>query len=287
MKKICVVSGKGGVGKSTITASLSLILSKKYNIVCADCDVDASNLSLLLGKEESINQKRLSTNEIAKIDYSNCNNCGRCAQACYFNAIQFEQRSTIIEEKCEGCGTCKLVCKNNAITLEAVENATIQKMTTTFGFDVVSAQLDMGKGGSGKIVNEVKNITGYYDADLMLIDCPAGTGCPVIASVNDCDYAVIVTEPSKTAFSDMKRAIKILRHFDIPFGAVLNKADINPAQKSVFYQFFKQENIEIIEQIGYNDAFKESLIAGQPAIAYEPLLKNNFNRIGNHIITYI
>ncbi|MBN2111723.1 4Fe-4S binding protein, partial [Candidatus Woesearchaeota archaeon] len=192
MKSIVILSGKGGVGKSSIAASLAVAFSKYSKIVCADCDVDASNLSLLfgLGTDKYAEWKAISTNQAAVIDEKKCIRCGKCVSACYFKAI-IKSSSGPKANKfgCEGCGVCELVCPAGAIKLEKIENAFIGHAKTKNGFLIASAQLLPGNSGSGKVVFEVKNKAREImpSAGLMIIDAAAGIGCPVIASVTGND----------------------------------------------------------------------------------------------------
>ncbi len=126
MKTISILSGKGGVGKSSITASLAILLSQKKQIICADCDVDASNLALVFGLQENDYQewKNLSTMQKAEFDYNKCVSCGQCVSSCYFNAIAFSNNIPKLKEfSCEGCGVCPMVCPVGAIKLIDVYNA--------------------------------------------------------------------------------------------------------------------------------------------------------------------
>lgn len=282
MKKICVLSGKGGVGKSSITASLAVTLSKDYNIICADCDVDASNLSLVLNSKLNMSEG-IATNEIATVDESKCVGCKKCVRNCYFHAITFDEKPNINETKCEGCGVCKGLCPTKAISMQDIENANLEVSQTEFGFVVVSAQIKMGNGGSGKVVTEVKNKAGEYKSDIMLIDCAAGVGCPVISAVHDCNYALIVTEPARTAFSDMKRAISLLEHFQIPFGVIINKADINDSQRKYFEKHLNDNGNKIIDRFDYNKSFRDALIQMTPVINYDETFRDAFENISKHI----
>ncbi|MCK4883358.1 MAG: ATP-binding protein, partial [Candidatus Diapherotrites archaeon] len=241
MKTITILSGKGGVGKSSIAASLAIALSKRKKIICADCDVDASNLALVFGISEDNFEEwdLLSTNQKAEFDLEKCNSCRQCVETCYFNAISWIKNKPKLKEfGCEGCTACEIVCPVNAIKLVDIFNAKIGYSKTKYGFRVVSAQLTMGESGSGKVVSEVKKKAGFLAGnnenstatEIMLVDSAAGIGCPVIASVAGSDFIVIVTEPTASGFSDMKRALEVVNHFRIPCGIIINKFDINMDQ---------------------------------------------------------
>lgn len=264
MKSIVVLSGKGGVGKSSISASLAVAFSKDKKIICADCDVDASNLSLLfsLHHESYIEWNFLSTNQIAVIDKEKCTQCGLCVSNCYFHALDASSKVPKVKGfSCEGCGACQLVCPAKAIRLQNVHNAHIGYAITNHGFKIVSAQILPGNSGSGRVVSEVRKKAEEIseDSEFMIIDSAAGIGCPVIASVTGTDYALIITEPTPSAFSDMKKALEIVNHFRIRCGIIINKCDINKEQYNKINSFAKENRIRIIKSIPFDKKFVDAM----------------------------
>jgi len=227
--KIAIASGKGGVGKSMLTSSLSLLFSKKSKIVAVDADVDAPNLHLWLGEGEKWDKtEEVSVLEKAVVDEQKCSGCSVCEQICAFGAIEVVGKIARVNELfCEGCGACEVVCPKGAISLKKVKNAQIRLKNNVFGFPLVSAQLYLGETGSGKIVDELKTRAEKFSPQIMIIDAPAGTGCPVIAALNGVDRAVLVTEPTPSGFADLKRVLQVVNSFQIPWKVVINKWDIN------------------------------------------------------------
>jgi len=289
MKRITVLSGKGGVGKSSIAASLAIALSKEHKVICADCDVDASNLALVFGlREKNFERwKNISTNEKAYLNEEKCNGCKKCVDSCYFNAISWneEKKQPVFDNfSCEGCGVCQIVCPQNAITLVEVKNAKIGYARTSYGFDVVSGQLEMGESGSGKVVSEVKRLAVEKGgkADIMIIDSAAGIGCPVIASVVGSDFVVAVTEPTPSGLSDLKRALQMVNHFNISYGIVINKYDLNPEFTKEVEMFAEENKAEILAKIPYDRSFVEALINMKPVIDFNPKTKGYFEEIINN-----
>jgi len=288
MKTITILSGKGGVGKSSITASLAVLLSKNKKIICADCDVDASNLALVLGVEEKDYHKweSLSTNQKAIFNLDKCNSCKKCVNACYFNAIDFSNNKPKLKEfSCEGCGACELVCPNDAIRLENIENAKIGYSKTDYGFTVVSAQLGIGQSGSGKVVSEVKKKAKNLadGADILLVDSSAGIGCPVIASISGSDYVIGITEPTPSGLSDLQRAIQVINHFNIPLGIVINKFDVNEEFTKKIEDFAKKENITILNKIPYDKKFVDALVNLKPIVVYDNTKLDTFQTIIDNV----
>ncbi|MBN1793246.1 ATP-binding protein [Candidatus Woesearchaeota archaeon] len=274
MKSIIVLSGKGGVGKSSIAASLAVVMSRNSKIVCADCDVDASNLSLLFGltTDKYVEWRPLSTNQEAVVDKEKCTGCGRCTEFCYFNALELEDGKPRLKKfGCEGCGVCELVCPEKAIKLVNIENAYVGYARSREGFFIASAQLQPGNSGSGKVVFEVKKKAMQIgmDADLMLIDAAAGIGCPVIASVAGADYAVLVIEPTPSGYADMLRALEIVDHFKIKKGIIINKHDLNKRFSEKIESFAKEKNINVLAKIPFDKNFVTAMTCMIPIIEYD------------------
>ena len=274
MKKIAIVSGKGGVGKSSITASIALIFKDRMRTVCADCDVDASNLALVLGAGEPLEKQDIKAQDQAVIDHDKCTLCGRCRDICYFDALGWDAKPYIKEFGCEGCGLCELVCPNSAISIQKIENATIT--VSLAGVKLISGQLKIGSSGSGKVVSEVKKRAEQEHADLMLIDSAAGIGCPVIASISGADHVLAVTEPTPSGFSDLKRVLKVADHFRIPYSIILNKSDLNQGFAAAIRKFAGDR---LIKEIPYDKAWSEALSAMRPIIIHKPAYTELFKDI--------
>lgn len=290
MKTITVLSGKGGVGKSSIVAALAETLSRRYAIACADCDVDASNLHLIFDSARELSKRRISTNELAIIDYDLCDGCGLCAQTCYFGAIQMvDGKPQVKEHGCEGCGACVLACPKKAIRLEAVENATMSTIATQQGFTITGAQLDPGTSGSGKVVSEVKGEAKAHaqGKEYLLIDAAAGIGCPVIASVAGSDYCVIVIEPTPASLSDAKRAVEVVEHFAIQYGVIINKSDLNVKAAEDVRRYAKEKGIPVIGEIPYDRAFSKAIVNRMPITTYEKGYKEMFTAIASALLRQV
>jgi len=267
--EIAVASGKGGVGKSTVAASLAIYLSKKgYDIVLADADAEAPNAHLVLGISSWDEVRNYSEGYIARIDYNKCNNCGRCAEACAFKAVRYVGGRYVISElTCEGCLTCSLVCPKSAISRARVIAGELRLVRRTkWGFPLISALLSLGRPNSGKLVTEVKNTARSLATDnsLVIIDSAAGIGCQVIASLAGAHIAVLIAEPTPASFSDLKRVHAVAKHFGIPSALIINKFDINPEYASVITEYAKKENIDFLGAIPYDDHVPKSLSLLRP-----------------------
>lgn len=256
--KIVVASGKGGVGKSMLTSCLAILFNREYKLIAADCDVDAPNLAVWLNEFKEWDKiEKISTSELAIIDQAKCINCGKCAKICQFKAIDSKKNKTEINNfLCEGCGACEILCPVNAIKMKKVKNGEIRQKKTKYGFYLFSGQLYPGETGSGKVVAELKQKANSHNYDIMLIDSSPGTGCPVIASLQDANFAVLITEPTPSGFSDLKRVLQVVNYFKIPYGVVINKWDIN---KPLSQKIKKWSGRKFLGQISYDQKIFKSI----------------------------
>ncbi len=289
MKTITVLSGKGGVGKSSIAASIAVLLAKNSKVMAVDCDVDASNLALVLGVRELDSSFGIKAEEKAFVVEGKCASCGTCASVCKFSAITMSDNGPVIDEAlCEGCGACVLACPNGALGLRPVENAVIGSAMTKYSFPVVSGQLKMGSSGSGKVVFAVrqhsKKIASEHGSEFIVQDSAAGIGCTVIASVKGSDYVVAVTEPTPASFEDLKRALGVTRHFGIRSGIVINKADMNPEMAEKIRAFASENGMRILAELPFDRSFVDALVHLTPPVAYNRNLEPAFNKLLENVL---
>jgi MinD superfamily P-loop ATPase len=261
MKEITVISGKGGTGKTTFTANLASLMD---NLVIGDCDVDAPNLHLLLNPV-NISEEIHKGAKLAVKNQDLCIDCGKCYDYCRFNAITAADYQ-VKNLKCEGCGVCVEVCPTDALKLEAIETGSLYQAESKFG-EMIHARLIPGADTSGKLVSEVKKkasaVAKQKNKDWILIDGSPGIGCPVIASLTGSDMAILVTEPTLSGFSDLKRVIEVVKHFKIPAGLVINKFDLNEKIGDRIERYCKEEDIELLTKIPYSRVIVESLQKGE------------------------
>ena len=264
MKQITILSGKGGTGKTTITACFAALSS---NSVFADCDVDASNLHLLLNPRitETIEFKGL---KLAEIDPSKCIECGRCMELCKFNAISDFKVDSI---HCEGCKVCVVNCPVEAIEFKDRVCGYSYNSETDFG-PMAHARLTPGMENSGKLVTMVcqnaKKMAENQGKELVLVDGSPGIGCPVIASIANVDAAVVVVEPTLSGIHDLKRALDLLRHFEITPLVIVNKHDINEDNTSEIDDYCSEEGILNLGHVPFDPEVTRSMVAGKPIVLY-------------------
>ena len=267
MKQLTVLSGKGGTGKTTITASLA-VLAK--NVVVADCDVDAPDLHLLL-HPSIIKTQKFKGSKLAVIDELKCIECGSCQEKCRFDAIT--ENFEVAPFACEGCGVCTIVCSVDAVALtERISgHAYISKME--YGF-MAHAMLSPGEANSGKLVTLVRQnakiLAEKEHSNLIIIDGPPGIGCPVIASVTGIDAGLVVTEPTMSGIHDLERALQLLKHFGVPPFVCVNMYDINEDNAGKIVSFCRENSIAIVGRVPFDPLVTEAMVNGKPIVEYAP-----------------
>ncbi|MCM8813756.1 MAG: ATP-binding protein [Candidatus Omnitrophica bacterium] len=265
MKQIVVVSGKGGTGKTVITAAFAAVAEKK---ILVDCDVDAADLHLLVHPE--IRQRHeFRSGQTAVINEKLCTHCGQCVSACRFEAIK--PAGQIEEFSCEGCGLCARVCPNGAITMRENVAGEWFISETKYG-PFVHAKLGIAEENSGKLVAKIrqvaKELAETQDLAYVIIDGPPGIGCPVIASLAGVDCAIIVTEPTLSGLHDAERVMELARHFKIPVKVVVNKFDLNTAMTEKIEGLCRRRNVPVIGRIAFDPTVVQALVAGVPILEY-------------------
>lgn len=261
-KEILVLSGKGGTGKTTITAALAAIVGSQA--VVADCDVDASDMHLLLAP--TIKSKEdFYSGHLANIDQEACIQCGLCKDVCRFDAVQVkDNKHQIIPINCEGCKYCALVCPTQAIemmdSLAGQVFVSESRLQNTF----VHARLGIGAENSGKLVTKVrkmaKSLAEEKELPYVLIDGTPGIACPVIASLSGVHYAVIVTEASISGFHDLERVHQLIQKMNVTAACILNKADVNPNMRQNIIDYLNLHNIELLAELPFDKTMTDTMV---------------------------
>lgn len=274
--ELVVASGKGGVGKSTVTSSLAIVAAQYgYKMVAADADAEAPNLHIILGVEEWDREEPYYEGRIAYILEDKCTNCGVCAEVCPLGAVEVKEGKYWINPYiCEGCITCSINCPEHAIRYKhRVQAGWIRlRESTKYGFPLVSGEITPGRPNSGKLVTEVKNYASRIlgGEGLLLVDAAAGVGCQVISSLTGAHLALLVTEPTPAGFSDLQRIHRLTKHFMIAPMLVINKYDINEEFIETIEEYAKNENIPVIGRIPYDPVVPKSMARGVPVIEAYP-----------------
>ncbi|WP_028584721.1 ATP-binding protein [Desulfogranum mediterraneum] len=265
MRELVILSGKGGTGKTSLTAAFASMAANK--VVC-DADVDAADLHLLAQP-----QVRMITDfmggGIARIREESCSQCGTCRDLCRFAAI--DEQLVINPLHCEGCGVCVDLCPEGAIDFP------IQKCGEWFISDskygpMVHARLGIAEENSGKLVSlvrkEARNLAEEQGCDLLITDGPPGIGCPVIAAISGATALVIVVEPTVSGLHDMIRVAELASHFKIPGMICINKFDLNLELSAAITEVAAKRNMEVLGMVPFDPIFVHAMVKGENIFEY-------------------
>jgi len=285
MKQIVIISGKGGTGKTVITASFAALAENfsENNSGCSgkvmvDCDVDAADLHLLLTPQ--INEKHeFRSGVTAFIDKNKCNQCGLCNKLCRFSAIDvsFSEEGSISTcyrvdpVACEGCAFCSFACPQKAIEMKENLAGEWYISDTRFG-PMVHAKLGIAEENSGKLVSLVrekaKQIAKKNNAAYIIIDGSPGIGCPVIASLSGVDCALVVTEPTISGLHDADRVIQVAKHFNVPVKLMINKYDLNIQMSEEIENYCRRENIPFVGKLKFDKEIVQAMVNNKTIVEY-------------------
>ncbi len=282
-KAIGVISGKGGVGKTSLVASLASLAQQDSEIkaIILDCDVDAPNLALILPpeSEEQIKIQDTFTTLKAAFLEDKCINCKQCIDDhfCEFNALKWHEDNQvpIVDYlACEGCGACKVLCPEHAFEINAVKSGEIIYYKSKIGLPLIYGKTRLGSTTSGKLVSDAKqyaqHIDDFSESNLVIIDGPPGIGCPVIATVSGLDYIITITEPTPSGLHDLMRAIEVVQQFKIPFGIVINKSDLKSPFQEKFKKFIDDTGYNILGRIPFDLSIPKAMSFAKPVIDNAP-----------------
>jgi len=264
--KIAVASGKGGTGKTTLAVGLAVCLGAKARLL--DCDVEEPNCHIFLKPE--LDYRETLGIPVPVVDAANCDACGKCAALCQFNAIAVVKSGAMVfEDLCHGCGGCTLVCPTGAITEGSRTIGTLE--TGSAGaIQFVVGRLRVGEAMSPPLIRAVKKHA--LPNRINIIDAPPGTSCPAIAAVKDSDYVILVTEPTPFGLHDLELAVGTVRKMQLPFGVVINRADVGDAR---VHDYCRSEEIQVLLEIPHSRRVAEAYSRGQSVVEALPELRRD------------
>jgi MinD superfamily P-loop ATPase len=271
MQEITILSGKGGTGKTSISAALASVAEKA---VFCDDDVDAADLHLIF-QPKIIEEHRFESGWLVSIDPGKCTGCNMCKEACRFDAIQTDNAGGIEINPfaCEGCRLCERVCPEEAISSTPHNDNFWYVSDTRFG-TLVHARMGPGQENSGKLVTQVrkkaKEIAEENKLQFIVNDGPPGIGCPVISSVTGTQKVLMVVEPSKSGLHDAKRLHELVKSFDIPQYAIINKSDINLEIEKELEDFLLSAGIPLLCKISFDTDFVKAMIESKNIVEFAP-----------------
>ena len=269
---ISVASGKGGTGKTLVATSLALSLSANYKVQLLDCDVEEPNANILL--HLAINQSQPVYILIPKVDETKCTYCGKCAEVCAYNAIAvLKEKVLVFPELCHGCGACSYLCPEFAITEEGREMGVVERGDSG-NLELIQGKINVGEAMAPPVIREVKK---YIDpANIVIIDVPPGTSCPVVEAVEGSDFCLLVTEPTPFGLNDLSLAVEVVRKLGISCGVVINRVGIGDKEVE---QYCHREGIPILLRIPLDRNIAMLYSQGIPLIEGMPRWREEFLRL--------
>jgi MinD superfamily P-loop ATPase len=236
---VSVASGKGGTGKTLVATSLALSLKDRERVQLLDCDVEEPNAHVLL--KPLITHSEAVSIPTPKVDEQKCSYCGKCAEVCAYNAIAILSKHVLVfSQLCHGCGACSYLCPEKAISEEVREIGVVESGDAD-GVEFAHGKLNVGEAMPTPVIRRVKEL--INQDGIVIIDVPPGTSCPVVASIKDSDFCLLVTEPTPFGLSDLILAVETVRELKIPCGIVLNRAGVGDNKVE---EYCRKENIPVL-----------------------------------------
>lgn len=270
---VSVASGKGGTGKTSVAVNIALSIE---NVQYLDCDVEEPNAHLLLHPE--INREKPVNILVPTVNKELCNYCRKCSDFCQFNAILVVSDDVLIfKNLCHSCGGCAIVCPEQAIGEEPRAIGSL-KFGSISNLDLVYGELQVGEAMAVPLIKEVKRQISK-DKNVIL-DSPPGTSCPVVETVKESDYCILVTEPTPFGLHDLKITVQVLKDMKIPFGVVINRAGIGDKE---VHKYCKEKNIPMLLEIPFMKRIAELYSRGIPFSLEMPEWKEKFQTLFNEV----
>lgn len=279
--KLAIASGKGGTGKTTVATNLAVTLARHGQAVTyVDCDVEAPNGHLFL--QPDVARENPASRLVPQVDQERCLHCGDCARICRFNAIVcLPERTLVYDELCHSCGGCALVCTAGAIT-EASHPTGVVKTGTARKIQFVSGTLNVGEAASPPVIRATKQAAPL--AEWTILDAPPGTACPMIETVRDCDYVLLVTEPTPFGLHDLRQALEVAKVLKLRCGVVVNRAQPGMTETR---EFCESARVPILAEIPDALAIAKAYSQGQLAVEAVPGLHRTFDLLVRSLVAEV
>jgi len=274
--KIVVASGKGGTGKSTLSANFSYVISRNRDVVLVDCDVEEPNLHLFF---EEKGKESIVTLPIPVIDENKCDFCGKCGEFCQYGAITvLKDQVMVLQNLCHSCGGCLIVCPNDAISEVPKTIGVLRDAQINSNLRLITGVLNEGEANGIEIIKTVKRLSESFP--LVIYDSSPGTACPVIETVEGADFCILVTESTPFGLHDLKLAAEVVKKIGVPSGVVINRSDGSDNETEVFC---RENNLEILLKIPFDREIAAIQNRGELFSVYYPDWQKQFADLLDHI----
>lgn len=261
--KLAIASGKGGTGKTTVAVNLFHFFSRTFGFKTqlVDCDVEEPN-DLLFFPDSHTDDEETATQLIPAIDNNKCTFCRKCVSFCEFNAIVVIPPVNFAEVNsslCHSCGACSVACDFEAISEKPETIGTIRNYRIGPNEILSEGRLKIGSAMQTMLIKKVKQKV-REDMDVVIFDAPPGTSCPVVETVSEADYVILVTEPTPFGLYDLRLTVDLLREIRKPFGAIINKAGMGNHK---VHEFLSDQKIDVLSEIPYNREYASKYASGE------------------------
>lgn len=261
MFKIAIASGKGGTGKTTVSVNLYQNLQNLLDseVQLVDCDVEEPNDIIFF--PDSVVKKEIEVFQlIPVIDKEKCTYCRKCVEYCEFNAIVVIppiEFAEVNESLCHSCGACLVACSDDAITEKQIVIGKISFHESNSGGAIIEGKLKIGSAMQTMVIKELKRQVPQHG--IIIYDAPPGTSCPVVETISDVDYVILVTEPTPFGLHDLKLMIEVLKEIDKPYGVIINKSGLG---NDAVYRFLQDNTIELLGEIPFSEEYSACYATG-------------------------
>ncbi|MCT4601928.1 MAG: ATP-binding protein [Marinifilum sp.] len=281
--KVAVCSGKGGTGKTTVAVSLFSTIQNKWtkNVQLIDCDVEEPN-DLLFFKNAKIINRSIVNQAVPVIDESKCTFCRKCEEFCEFNAISIIPSVKYIAvdpNMCHSCGACLYACRQEAIAEKKYSIGELTEYTIGMKTDILEGSLTIGSPMQTRIIKDLKN-RANEEADILIYDAPPGTSCPVIETVSEADYVLLVTEPTPFGLYDLRLTVNLMNEMQKPFGIVVNKAGLGDRE---VYDYITNEEIDLLAEIPFNRNYASQYAQGKLLADIPPIIEQEYLKLAIYL----
>jgi MinD superfamily P-loop ATPase len=284
--RIAVASGKGGTGKTTVATGLALSLAleadgRRPPPLLLDCDVEAPNAHLVLAPEFT---RRTDVSVLIPcVDEARCNGCGRCSEVCQYHAIAvLASKVMVFPQLCHGCGSCTRQCPEGALRETPSPVGVLEAGSGRGGVSFARGVLNVGEPMAGPIIRRLKSWAEPQDGQVVILDCPPGTSCPVVEGLRGADFVLLVTEPTPFGLHDLKLAAEVARELHVPAGVIVNRDDSRAFPP--LEDFCITQRLPVLMRIPFDRTLAEGLARGEPLVSIRPEYAPRFRDLAATVV---